>query len=70
MFELVLTYKKEKFVYEQSVFRYRSICVHIFEKLNFQKRGAERGAATMRAALASEGEINSKNWYKKRYRHP
>ncbi len=52
--------KKEKIVYEQSVFRYRSICVHIFEKLNFQKRGAERGAATMRATLASEGEINSK----------
>ena len=40
-----------------------------FEKLNFQKRGAERGAATMRATLASEGEINSKNWYKKRCRH-
>ena len=35
--------------------------VHIFEKLNFQKREAERGAATMRATLASEGEINSKN---------
>ena len=47
-------------MYEKSVFRYRNICVHIFENLNFQKRVAERGAATMRATLASEGEINSK----------
>ena len=69
MFELILTYKKEKLLYEQPVFNHRSICVHIFEKLNFQKRGAERGAATLRGTLASEGEIKPKNWYKKRYGH-
>ena len=41
-----------------------------FEKSNFQKKRVERGAATIRATLASEGETDSKNWYKKRYRHP